>query len=102
MKSFVDAGGDLQKCEEQGGIVTGNYFTSTQSDVVTTCVPKERQTVTTRYSLQQDCQDYCNRNNYDIGTINIQTNTCVCDNVPQIHLGALTGLSTADIDKALS
>ena len=31
-----------------------------------------------------------------------QTNTCVCDGVPQIHLGALTGLSTADIDKALS
>ncbi len=101
-EKFVEAGGDLQKCEDQGGIVTGNYFSSLQSDVVTTCVPKERQTVTTRYLLQQDCQDYCNRNNYDIGTINIQTNTCVCDGVPQIHLGALTGLSTADIDKALS
>ena len=101
-EKFVDAGGDLQKCEDQGGIVTGNYFSSLQSDVVTTCVPKVRQTVTTRYSLQQDCQEYCNRNNYDIGSINVQTNTCVCDNIPQIHLSDLTGLSTADIDKALS
>lgn len=100
-EKFVDAGGDLQKCEDQGGIVTGNYFSSLQSDVVTTCVPKVRQTVTTRYSLQQDCQEYCNRNNYDIGSINVQTNTCVCDSVPQIHLGDLTGLSIQDIDNAL-
>lgn len=100
-EKFVDAGGDLQKCEDQGGIVIGNYFSSLQSDVVTTCVPKERQTVTTRYSLQQDCQGYCNRNNYDIGTIDIPSNTCVCDGVPQIHLTGLTGLSIQDIDKAL-
>ena len=99
---FVDAGGDLQECENKGGIVVGNYFTSTQSDVVTTCVPKERVPVTTRYSLERHCQDYCNRNNYDIGSINVQTNTCVCDNIPQIHLSDLTGLSTADIDKVLS
>ena len=102
-KKFVDAGGDLQKCEDQGGIVIGNYFTLLASDAVTTCVPNVGvEPVTTRYSLERDCQDYCNRNNYDIGSINVQTNTCVCDGVPQIHLGALTGLSTADIDKVLS
>ena len=98
---FVDGGGDLQDCTDKGGIVVGNYFTSTQSDAVTTCVPKERQTVTTRYSLQQDCQGYCNRNNYDIGSIDVPSNTCVCDGSPQILLTALTGLTTADIDKAL-
>ena len=101
-EKFVDAGGDLQDCENKGGIVVGNYFSSTQSDAITTCVPKKRQTVTTRYSLEQDCQDYCNRNNYDIGSINISSNTCVCDGVPQIHLASLTGLSIQDIDIALS
>ena len=99
---FVDGGGDLQECENKGGIVVGNYFTSRQSDAVTTCVPKERVPITTRYSLERHCQDYCNRNNYDIGSINTSSNTCVCDGVPQIHLASLTGLSIQDIDIALS